>query len=169
MIALIAEGATEEAILKVLLNHNALIYSYSDLLEQRVIRTRNGKEFARKHLNKSMGEKVEIFRVLDSRNEVFNLPKAYLAKVEKVTNVQTRPEVEILHIIYHGDYQSWSKSSQHGKPSSYAKSHYHDFKNIKSGTENFDFWDTHFEGLLEALRTYKKYPSRETTIAALLK
>ena len=31
MIALIAEGATEEAILKVLLNHNVLIYSYSDL------------------------------------------------------------------------------------------------------------------------------------------
>lgn len=40
---------------------------------------------------------------------------------------------------------------------------------VQYRTENFDFWDTHFEGLLEALRTYKKYHSRETTIAALLK
>lgn len=72
MIALLAEGSTEEAILNVLLDHDALKFSRTDLLDEEVIRNRSGESFAKKRLNKGRQSKIDIYRVLDSRAENFN-------------------------------------------------------------------------------------------------
>ncbi|MGX7348403.1 N-6 DNA methylase [Aerococcus vaginalis] len=173
MIALIAEGAAEQAILTALLDHHALKFDYEDLIEEKVLRTRSAKSFAKHHLNKSFGEKVTIYRVLDSRKENFNLSPAYSVKVEATYNVRTRPEIEILHIIYHDDYETWSNDKKSIKPSDYAKQHYNDLKNIKSFDENFDFWNKNFNELISVLKKYKSIRKKgdkdELTLADLLK
>lgn len=90
MIALLAEGSTEEAILNVLLDHDALRFSRTDLLQEEVLRVRAGRLFAKRYLNKGLQSKIDIYRVLDSRAENFKLPKAYEKKVSSITNIYIR-------------------------------------------------------------------------------
>lgn len=169
LVAIIAEGGTEQAIIEVLIKHRALKYHQNDLLNESVIRCRSGKSFARKYLNKSFGCKIKVIRILDSRQENFKLPLAYQRKVSNVVNVYTRPEIEILFIIKHHDYRHFTNHVKI-KPSSYARQHYKDLKGLKSHSENFDFWDNHFSELLECLREYKRYSSSsEKCIFDLLK
>ena len=168
MIALLAEGSTEEAILNVLLDHDALKFSRTDLLDEEVIRNRSGKSFAKKRLNKGRQSKIDIYRVLDSRAENFKLPKAYENKVSSITDIYTRPEIEILYILYHNDYSKFA--NQTDKPSTFAKKNYHDVQNLKAYDENYDFWNQHFDRLINALEQYRKQKHRsEHAIYDLLK
>lgn len=106
LIAIIVEGHTERAIMEVLLEHDALKFNEDDLLEGEVIRARNAKKFAKEFLNKGFrSRKVKIYRILDSKTEKFNLPEVYKKKVSEVVELRTRPEIEILDILYHQDYQ----------------------------------------------------------------
>ena len=168
MIALLAEGSTEEEILNVLLDHDALKFSRTDLLDEEVIRNRSGKSFAKKRLNKGRQSKIDIYRVLDSRAENFKLPKAYEKKVSSITDIYTRPEIEILYILYHNDYSKFA--NQTDKPSTIAKKNYHDVQNLKAYDENYDFWNQHFDRLINALEQYRKQKHRsEHAIYDLLK
>ncbi len=168
MIALLAEGSTEEAILNVLLDHDALKFSRTDLLQEEVLRVRAGKLFAKRYLNKGMQSKIAIYRVLDSRAENFKLPKAYEKKVSSIINVYTRPEIEILYILYHNDYSKFA--NQTDKPSIFAKKNYHDVKNLKAYDDNYDFWNLHFDELIDALKQYRQQKNKsEYAIFDLLK
>lgn len=79
LVAIIAEGNTEQAILDVLIKHNAIRYSSDELLQEEIIRCRSGRGFAKKYLNKSIGKNVLIYRVLDSKKKTLN----YLLPIEK--------------------------------------------------------------------------------------
>ncbi len=57
LVAFIAEGNTEQAIIDVLLDHDALRCTRENVLQEEVIRCRNGKRFAKQYLNKSFGQK----------------------------------------------------------------------------------------------------------------
>ena len=172
LVAILAEGNTEQAILDVLLQHHALKYRQGNLLQEEILRYRSGKTFARNCLNKSFGQKVKIYRVLDSRNEKFKLPLVYKKKVSNVENLYTRPEIEILFILFHDDYQKFKNKKFKGKkvkPSIFAKENYDDLKNIKSYKENYEFWDNHFDKLIDVLKRYKHIsPNNEGCLADLL-
>ena len=105
LIALLAERSAEQAILDVLLDHHALKFSRVDLLQEEVLRVRSARSFTKQYLNKALPGQLLVYRVLDSRKENFNLPKVYQKKIMTVENFYTRPEIEILRIIYHGDYK----------------------------------------------------------------
>ena len=60
--ACICEGSAENAIM--------------EMLEEEVIRCRDGKRFEEKYLRKSFLEKISVIRILDSRRENFKLSKA---------------------------------------------------------------------------------------------
>ena len=63
------------------------------MLNEEVIRCRNGKEFEQRYLRKGFENKITILRVLDSHSEGFRLSPAYEHKVD-VINVVTAPEIE---------------------------------------------------------------------------
>lgn len=173
LVALLAEGSAEEAILSILLEHDAIKYSKENLLQQRIIRSRSAKRFAAKYLNKGFDSKIKIIRVHDSLQENFNLPPAYKRQVSKVVDLYTRPEIEILYILFHDDYQrfkNWHPKTGNAKPSIYVKEHYKDLENIKSRQENIDFWNRHFDSLIKVLKDYKsiRHPKGEKCIADLL-
>ena len=96
--ACICEGSAENAIMDILLDNNLLIFTREEMLEEEVIRCRDGKRFEEKYLRKGFLDKISVIRILDSRRENFRLSKAYEQKVD-VINVITAPEIEMLIIF----------------------------------------------------------------------
>lgn len=166
-IACICEGAAEEAIIHLLLDADKLIFTYDDLIENDIIRTRSAGKFEQRYLRKGFSEEITILRILDSRRENFKLSKAYANKI-KVINIITAPEIEMLVIFNENKYNDFKKSKK--KPSDFCINDLK-YKNIKS----IDFIEKYFsniDDLISALLKYKrvsKIQSGEYTIADLLK
>lgn len=116
--ACICEGSAESAIMDMLLDYGLLIFSREEMIEEEVIRCREGKKFEEKYLRKGFMDKISVIRILDSRRENFKLSKAYAGKVD-VINVITAPEIEMLIIFNEDKYKEFKKSGK--KPSSFCK------------------------------------------------
>ena len=165
--ACICEGAAESAIIDVLLEHNLLIFKREEMLDEGVIRCRDGNSFETRYLRKGFSEKISVIRVLDSRRENFRLSKAYENKVD-VINVITAPEIEMLIIFNEDKYNEFKKTGK--KPSTFCK------ENLKmSGVKSYDFVRNYFENpnvLVQAIKKYNeisKIPKGEYTLLDLLK
>lgn len=98
------------------------------MLNEGVIRRRDGKTFENRYLRKGFKEMNSVIRVLDSRREKFKLSKAYENKVE-VINVITAPEIEMLIIFNEDKCNEFKKSGK--KPSIFCKDNLR-MSNIKS-------------------------------------
>ena len=165
--ACICEGSAEEAIIDILLDNNLLIFERDEMLEEQVIRCREGKRFEERYLRKGFKEKISIIRILDSRREYFKLSRAYQDKVD-VINIITAPEIEMLIIFTEDKYQEFKKSKK--KPSDFCKE---DLKmpNVKS----YDYVKNYFANvsvLIDAIKKYNeisKIPKGEWTLLDLLK
>lgn len=116
--ACICEGSAENAIIDILLDNDLLIFTRAEMLEEEVIRCRDGKRFEEKYLRKGFTDKISVIRVLDSRRENFKISKAYQYKVD-VINVITAPEIEMLIIFNENKYKEFKKSGE--KPSDFCK------------------------------------------------
>lgn len=115
-IACICEGTAEEVIMDILLDHDKLIFSRNQLLEEAPIRCRDAKKFEARYLRKGFTDKISIIRILDSRRENFKLSKAYTHKVN-VINIITAPEIEMLVIVAEKKYNEFKASRK--KPSDF--------------------------------------------------
>lgn len=165
LIACLCEGSFEQAIMEILLEHDCLIFSRKQLLEEEILRCRSAKNFERDHLNKTTKEKVTVYRILDSRNENFKLSGPYEKRVT-VVNIITAPEIEMLVIHGANKFDDYSKKKM--KPSDYVKQH------MKLGKiKSYDFVRKHFsdvETLIYAIEQYRqKSAMKENTLYDLLK
>jgi len=168
-IACICEGSAERAIMELLLDNNKLIFTSEELLEEEVIRCRSAKKFEERYLRKAFSEKITVLRILDSRNEKFNLSKAYKDKVA-VIDVITAPEIEMLIICNENKYSEFCKYKSNMKPSEFCKTKLN-FSRVKDYefVKNY-FFDT--EKLLESIHEYRrisKIKKGEYTLFDLLK
>ena len=165
--ACICEGSAENAIMDILLDHNLLIFSREEMVEEEIIRCREGKKFEEKYLRKGFMDKISIIRVLDSRRENFKLSKAYVSKVD-VINVITAPEIEMLIIFNEDKYKEFKKSGK--KLSSFCKE---DLKMTE--VKSYDFVKSYFSDptvLVAAIKKYhemSKVQKGEYTLLDLLK
>ena len=150
-VACICEGASEETIIKILLDANKLKFTYDDLIDNDIIRCRSAQKFEERYLRKRFSGEITILRVLDSRRENFKLSKAYEKKI-KVINIITAPEIEMLVILNEKQYENFKRSGK--KPSDYCKSdlHYHDVKSKSFLTDYFSDVNV----LISAIREYRK-------------
>ncbi len=173
LVACIVEGTAEKVIITKLLEAGKLVFSKEELLEGKLLKSRSGREFESRHLRKSFNSKITVYRILDSRNEQFNLSKLYQRKID-VINVITAPEIEILVIIKEGKLDDFYKYKSKIKPSTYCKE-----KLNKPKVKSEDFVEKYFsdvEELEDIIREYKsKYkkskhkPSKELFLADILK
>ena len=85
--ACICEGSAEAAIIDILLDNNLLIFERDEMLEEQVIRCREGKRFEERYLRKGFNGKISVIRILDSRRENFKLSRAYQDKVDVINTV----------------------------------------------------------------------------------
>lgn len=165
--ACICEGAAEAAIMDILLDNHLLIFEREEMLDEAVIRCRDGKTFENRYLRKGFKEMVSVIRILDSRKENFKLSKAYERKVD-VINVITAPEIEMLIIFNEDKYNEFKKSGK--KPSIFCK------ENLKMpNVKSYDFVENYFGNpkiLVQAIKKYNemsKIRKGEYTLLDLLK
>ncbi len=165
--ACICEGAAENAIMDILLDNDLLIFTREEMLEEEVIRCREGRKFEERYLRKGFKDKISVIRILDSRRENFKLSKAYAGKVDAI-NVITAPEIEMLIIFNEGEYNNFKKSGK--KPSTFCKE---DLKMAE--VKSYDFVKNYFSNprsLVAAIKKYheiSKVPKGEYTLLDLLR
>lgn len=165
--ACICEGSAENAIKDILLDNDLLIFSREDLLEESIIRCREGKRFEEKYLRKLPDGKVSVIRILDSRRENFKISKAYQFLID-VINVITAPEIEMLIILSENKYREFKKSGR--KPSEFCREKLN-MMNVKS----YSFVQSYFKDpdvLVAAIKKYhemSKIRKGEYTLLDLLK
>lgn len=147
--ACICEGAAEAAIMDVLLDNKLLIFQREEMLDEEVIRCRDGKAFETRYLRKGFTELISVIRILDSRRENFKLSKAYQDKVD-VINVITAPEIEMLIIFNEDKYYEFKKSGK--KPSIFCKENLR-MPNVKS----YNFVKDYFANPDILVKAIKKY------------
>ena len=147
--ACICEGSAENAIMDILLDNNLLIFTREELLDEKVIRCRDGKRFEERYLRKVPEEKVSVIRILDSRRENFKVSKAYEYMVD-VINVITAPEIEMLIIFSEDKYREFKKSGR--KPSEFCKEALR-MTNVKS----YSFVKEYFADPAALVGAIKKY------------
>ncbi|MDO5392907.1 MAG: hypothetical protein Q4F24_17720 [Eubacteriales bacterium] len=165
--ACICEGAAETAIIDILLDNELLIFNREEILEEKVIRCREGRKFETRYLRKGFRDKISVIRILDSRRENFKLSKAYENKVD-VINVITAPEIEMLIIFSEDKYRDFKKSGK--KPSDYCK------ENLRMPqVKTYEFVKDYFANpkvLIHAIEKYSeisKIRKDEFTLMDLLK
>ncbi len=165
--ACICEGSAENAIIDILLDNNLLIFSREEMLEEKVLRCREGKRFEERYLRKGLEGKVSIIRILDSRHEEFKISKAYKYMVD-VVNVITAPEIEMLIIFNENKYREFKKSGK--KPSEFCKT-----RLKMTDVKSYSFVKKYFadsEILVKAITKYhqmSKIQKDEYTLLDLLK
>jgi len=163
LIACICEGGTETSIMDILLDNDLLIFKREQMIEESVIPRTSVKEFERRYLRAEYDDKILILRVIDSRNEEFNLSKAYQCQVE-IINVITAPEIEMLIIVSKGEYENFCRSGIK-KPSDYCKSVLK-LKNVKSPTFVTKYFaDARF--LAKSIKEYHRVHKQKNTEATL--
>ena len=87
--ACICEGSAENAIMDILLDHNLLIFSREEMVEEEIIRCREGKKFEEKYLRKGFMDKISVIRILDSRRENFKL--MFISIISGATPLKNEP------------------------------------------------------------------------------
>ena len=147
--ACICEGSAENAIMDILLDNNLLIFSREELLDEEIIRCRDGKQFEERYLRKVSTEKISVIRILDSRRENFKISKAYKYMVD-VINVITAPEIEMLIIFNENKYREFKKYGK--KPSEFCKE-----KLKMTGVKSYDFVKEYFANPSVLVSAIKKY------------
>lgn len=150
-----------------LLDHNLLVFERQDLLEESVIRCRDGQTFERRYLRKGFTDKISVIRILDSRRENFRLSKAYQGKVD-VVNVITAPEIEMLIILNEHKYEAFKRSRK--KPSDFCKEDLR-MKRVKSYGFVLEYFN-HTDILVSAIKKYteiSKVRKDEYTLLDILK
>lgn len=169
-IALIAEGGAETGILSVLLDNNYLKFTWEDLLNNDILRSRSAIRFQRLYLDRAMKKKVHIYRILDSRTEIFKLSEAYRKRVSAIDSLYTRPEIEMLYVINGGQYDSFKKANI--KPSQYCKQFLNLPKgNIKSKDYVIQYWSKQPENIVRTIKQYSQLSGDpfEQTLAAIIR
>ncbi|MDO4280775.1 MAG: hypothetical protein Q4C56_04010 [Peptococcaceae bacterium] len=171
-IACMCEGGAEAATINILLDNDLLWFSRAQLLDGgALLRRCKVRDFEKRYLRQAFSKKIIVIRVLDSKGENFKLKAAYQHQVDKIVDIITAPEIEILVIIAQGKYQDFQgKRHQHKKPSDYCKQVLK-LKDVKK-PEFISGYFSDVNKLLAAIREYDRLHRKEKgelSLSALLK
>lgn len=142
-ILIMTEGKTELAFLNVLLEKNILKFKKSDLLMEQIYHNRQIDSDIKGYIQQlNYKEKVLIYRVGDVLKDKLIIPKTILSeKIEKVIDICTTPEFEILFILNEGLYDDFLKVKSYMKASLFYK-----MKN-KKYKKQYDFVYDYFSNM----------------------
>ena len=156
----ICEGAAEQTIIELLLDHNSLAFAHDNLVGREVTRKRKSSEIQSSFLNRAYQRRVNILRILDSKKDSFKLPSLY-AERYPVHNIYTRPEIEMLLIIAEGQSKKYlQKEKSRYKPSAYCAEVLFPGKHIKSREFIQDYF-TDINKLHNAIRLYHEQAGKQ--------
>lgn len=160
------EGSAELAIMKLLLEHDSLVFTIDNLVDREVSDKRKATDIQTAFLGRSYEKPVNILRILDSKRDFFELSFPY-GEICSVHNIYTTPEIEMLLIFAEGAHSKYLRTKKHKhKPSEYCRSTLFRGEKIK----NYDFVRNYFADinkLHNAIRLYHKHTSGKDGKAGL--
>lgn len=173
---IMCEGPNELEIIKILLEHNRLIFTKDDLLNLVPYHARQiGKNSAVKNaLNLYPGE-VQVLRIGDKLNDELKIPKDYKERITTVKKYCTKPELEMLLIISEHQESSFEKVKSSKSPKVFAKENiiYNRMRYDNSTAFYREYYGQRIELLTETIQRYKhlkgKHQKDELYLADLLK
>lgn len=156
----ICEGAAEQAIIELLLDHNSLVFAHDNLVGREITRKRQASEIQGSFLNRAYQSQVNILRILDSPSDKFKLDRLYINRFP-VHNIYTRPEIEMLLIIAEGQIEKYlQKEKSRYKPSAYCAEVLFPGKHIKSREFIQDYF-ADINKLHNAIRLYHEQVGKQ--------
>ncbi|WP_303815786.1 hypothetical protein [Acidaminococcus timonensis] len=150
----ICEGKAEEAIINLLLENDCLVFQKQDLLNGKCTTIRTAARIEEEFLRLQYKKEVAIVRILDRDKEKFTLSKLYRDRFP-VYSICTKPEIEILHLIYEGKWHDYKKHKM--KPSVFFHK-LHPGESIKSEDFVESFYGS-YENLIHAICEYHRITS----------
>ena len=121
---IMCEGPNELEIIRILLEHDKLIFTEDDLLNlvpyhARQISTNAAVKTA---LNLYQGE-IQVLRIGDKLNDELKIPREYKGRITTVRKYCTKPELEMLLIISENKAADYEKVKSKVSPKSFSKEH----------------------------------------------
>lgn len=173
---MMCEGPNELEIIRMLLEHDRLIYTCDDLLNLVPYHARQISSSAavKTALNLYSGP-VTIMRIGDKQNEKLKIPPRYKDQIVDIRKFCTKPELEMLLIISEGLVNEFEKVKSSVSPKTFSKDHI--ICNRKRYDNSTAFYRNYYgddvEALVDAIKRYKqlkgKHGRDEEYLADLLK
>lgn len=173
---LMCEGPNELEIIRMLLEHNRLIFTADDLLNLTPYHARQivSNPTVKTALNLYYGE-VKVLRIGDKLNEELKIPKEYKGKIKGVEKYCTKPELEMLLIISEELNGKFEKEKSKKSPKSFSKENIvYNKKHYDNSTAFYrDYYGHRIDLLVNTIKKYKqikgKHHKDELYLANLLK
>ena len=173
---LMCEGPNELEIIRILLEHDRLIFSNDDLLNLVPYHARQiaSSGAVKDALNLYSGE-VVVLRIGDKLGEPLKIPPQYKERISEVRKYCTKPELEMLLIISEGLEDEFEKVKSKRSPKDFSKEY------IQYGRKRYDnstaffrkYYGDRVDELTGAIKRYKqikgKHQKDELYLADLLK
>lgn len=173
---IMCEGPNELEIIKMLLEHDKLVFKEDDLLNLVPYHARQiGNNAAVKTaLNLYYGE-IVIIRIGDKLNDELKIPKEYKEKIKDIKKYCTKPELEMLLIISENMESKFEKVKSKKTPKTFSKENVvYNENRYDNSTEFYRFYyGDRIDLLVNAIKKYKqlkkKHKKEELYLADILK
>lgn len=134
------EGTCEKALLDLLLERNLLTFCRSELLYNEIYHLRQfSMSIYEKISQLNEDEKITIIRIGDKLDDELEIDDDYKPRIIACEKVCTKPEFEMLHIIYEGKFNDYKKVKSKIKPCEYLKTIVKDYE--KTYMFNYNYFN----------------------------
>ncbi|HJD00520.1 MAG TPA: GNAT family acetyltransferase [Candidatus Dwaynia gallinarum] len=173
---IMCEGSNELEVIKMLLEHDKLIFTNDDLLNLVPYHARQigNNATVKSALNLYHGN-IHILRVGDKLNDKLKIPKEYERKIKDIKKYCTKPELEMLLIISENKHLDFEKVKSQTTPKRFSKENIVYNRIRYNGSTAFyrEYYRERIELLVNAISRYKqlkgKHEKDEFYLADLLK
>lgn len=173
---IMCEGPNELEIIRMLLEHDKLIFTEDDLLNLVPYHARQIRNNAsvKNALNLYYGD-VEVLRIGDKLNEELKIPKEYKGKIKNIRKYCTKPELEMLLIISENRNLDFEKVKSKISPKTFSKENIvYNRTRYNNSTEFYRiYYGERIDLLVDTIKRYRqlkgKHRNDELYLADLLK
>lgn len=173
---IMCEGPNELEIIRMLLEHDKLIFTEDDLLNlvpyhARQIGTNAAVKTA---LNLYHGD-VQVLRIGDKLGDELKVPREYKGKIKDIKKYCTKPELEMLLIISENMDSEFEKVKSKTSPKTFSKENIVYNRTCYNSSTAFyrDYYGERIDLLVDTIKRYKqlkgKHQKDELYLADLLK
>ena len=173
---IMCEGPNELEIIRMLLEHDKLIFTEDDLLNLVPYHARQiaSNPTVKAALNLYHGE-VKVLRIGDKLNDELKIPKEYKGKIKGIEKYCTKPELEMLLIISENRNLDFEKVKSKISPKTFSKENIvYNRTRYNNSTEFYRiYYGERIDLLVDTIKRYKqlkgKHRNDELYLADLLK